>query len=107
MPQFERQGSISEPITTAYPPIRGGVCDFCGILDNLQPSYVQYQLCPHFKGMGELQCSYCPATADPIDVIRGRKIMVHGSPTNPNQVIAVCDDYKCSQKHLAKFKMNA
>lgn len=106
MAQFERQGRISEPMTRAYPAVIGGVCEYCGILDNLKSSEEQYKLCPHFKGMGEVRCSYCPETSDPIGVIKERKIVIHGSPTNPNEVVAVCDSYNCSQAHLKRFKRN-
>lgn len=104
MTTFERQGRVSEPITRSFPAIIGGTCEYCGVVDNLQPAELQYSLCPHFKGMGEVQCSYCPETVNPIDVIKGRKIIVHGSPDDPAHVIAVCDSYNCSQAHLKRFK---
>lgn len=106
MTNFERQGSVSEPMTRMYPRVIGGTCEFCGVLDNLQPSEVQYQLCPHFKGMGEIRCSYCPENSDPTEVINRSSIKIHGSPDNPNAVIAVCDSYNCSQAHLKRFKRN-
>lgn len=106
MPQFERQGSTSVPLTRAYPAVIGGVCEFCGVINNLLPSEEQYKLCPHFKGMGELRCTYCPDAVDPVGVVKERQITVHGSPTNPGEVIAVCDSYNCSQAHLKRFKRN-
>jgi len=107
MPTFERQGSTTEPITRSYPAVIAGTCEFCGVIDNLKPAEMQYRLCPHFKAMGELRCSYCPEQADPTQVIKERRITIHGSPTNPNAVIAVCDSYNCSQAHLKRFKINA
>lgn len=106
MPNFERQGSTSEPRTRMYPRVIGGTCEFCGVIDNLQPSHMQYRLCPHFKNMGEIQCSYCPDNSDPVEIINRAEIKIHGSPTDPNAVIAVCDSYKCSQAHLKRFKRN-
>jgi hypothetical protein len=107
MAQFERQGRVSEPMTRSYPAIIAGTCEYCGVIDQLQPAEMQYKLCPHFKDIkGDVQCTYCPETVNPVDVIRGRKIIVHGSPGNPNEVIAVCDSYNCSQAHLKRFKRN-
>lgn len=106
MAQFERQGSISEPVTRMYPRVIGGTCEFCGVMDNLQPSEMQYRLCPHFKGVGELRCSYCPEQVDPTQIINERKITIHGHPDKPNELIAVCDSYNCSQAHLKRFKRN-
>jgi len=104
--QAERQGRISEPVTRSYPQVIGGTCEFCGVMDNKQPSQMQYRLCPHFREMGELMCTYCPETADPVEVTNRAKLTIHGSPTNPNQVIVVCDSYNCSQAHLKRFKRN-
>jgi hypothetical protein len=104
--RIERQGSVSVPYTTAYPQIRGGVCEHCGVIDNLQPSEVQYRLCPHFRDMGEIQCSYCPEGRDPVDVIKKHAINVHGHPDKPDTVVVVCSSYECSEKHLARFKLS-
>lgn len=107
MSQFERTGSISEPITAIYPQIIGGICEYCGVMDRLKPDYLQYTLCPHFKGVGEVRCSYCPGTANPIDVIKQRRIVVHGSPFKTGELIAVCDAYTCSGAHEKRFKRNS
>lgn len=106
MPNFERTGSTSVPMTKMYPRVIGGTCEACGVTDNLQPSHLQYTLCPHFKSMGELRCTYCPDNADPVEVINRSEMKIHGSPTNPNEVIAVCDSYQCSLAHLKRFKRN-
>lgn len=102
----ERQGRLSEPMTRMYPRIIGGQCEFCGVMDNQQPSHVQYRICPHFKAMGELMCTYCPENADPVEITNRASLKIHESPTNPNQVIVVCDSYNCSQAHLKRFKRN-
>lgn len=106
MKHFERQGSASEPMTRMYPAVIAGTCEACGVMDNLQPDYMQYTLCPHFKGIGEVRCSYCPDTVNPTDVIKQRRMTIHDSPTNPNAIIAVCDSYNCSAAHLKRFKIN-
>jgi len=106
MPQIERQGSQSVAYSYMYPRVISGICEFCGPIDPLSPSEVQYQLCPHFKGIGELRCSYCPDNISPLDVIKQRELKVHVHPDNPSKLVVVCDDYKCSQKHLERFKIN-
>ena len=89
-----------------YPEVRGGVCAFCGVIDPNQPSTVQYLLCPHFKPVGELRCSYCDETKDPDDVIYKSTMKVHEHPDNPDKLVVVCDSYECSGKHLARFKLS-
>ncbi len=106
MPTFERQGSTSEPMTKLYPAVIAGQCEFHGVMDNKLPAHLQYTLCDHFKGMGQIRCTYCPDSVDPVEVITQRKIMIHGSPTNPNAVIAVCDSLQCSGAHEKRFKLN-
>ena len=109
----ERQGNVAEPMTRMYPPITGGVCDFCGIMDNKRPSEEQYLLghvpaCPYTSrgGLGQLACSYCPQNVNPTEIIKNRKIQVHDSPTNPQQIIAVCDSLQCSSAHEKRFKLS-
>lgn len=103
---IERQGSSSEPYTHRYPEVRGGVCEWCGILDANAPSEYQYKLCPHFRGIGQLACSYCPETKNPDEVARSSTLNVHIHPDNPNKLVVVCSSYECSEKHLSRFKMN-
>jgi hypothetical protein len=104
--QIERQGSVSVPLTTKFPRVIGGVCEFCGIKDGTKPSEVQYTLCDHFKEIGLLRCSYCDETRDPVEVVRSAEMNIHGHPDNPNKLVVVCDSYECSQKHLARFKLS-
>lgn len=104
MPQIERQGVRAEPYTYMYPRVIGGQCEFHGVMDNKQPSEVQYQLCPHFKDIGELRCSYCPENVNPVEVINRSELKIHVHPDNPNKLVVVCDSYNCSQKHIERFK---
>ena len=104
---LERQGNVSTVYTRMKPRVIGGVCEFCGVIDAGQPSEVQYQLCPHFKDIGELRCSYCPENADPIDEIKKGNIKVHEHPDKPGTWIAVCDSYNCEKKHEQRFVRNA
>lgn len=102
--EIERTGTRSEPYTQMFPHIIGGVCEYCGILDNTKPSTEQYKLCPHFKTFGEMRCSYCPENVDPTEVVAHADIKVHGHPDNPNKLVVVCDTYNCSRAHEARFK---
>jgi len=106
MKTIERQGTVSVPFTHHYPEIRGGTCEWCGVKDPTQPATIQYQLCDHFKGLGELRCSYCDETRNPEDVIYHATLNVHDHPDNPDKLVVVCDSYDCSQKHLARFKLS-
>lgn len=104
---IERQGASAEPYTYHYPEVRGGVCEYCGVIDPTVPSQYQYKLCPHFRGIGDLRCSYCPDHKNPEEVVRSSKLNVHVHPDNPNKLVVVCSSFECSQKHLARFKINA
>lgn len=103
---LERVGSQSVAVTRMKPYVTGGICAFCGVIDATQPSTVQYQLCPHFKEIGELRCSYCPDNVDPTEVIRRSKMKVHEHPDKPNVWIALCDSYDCTLKHEKRFVRN-
>ncbi len=103
---IERQGVQTEPYTRRLPQIRGGVCEFCGVLDRNMPSHLQYQLCPHFRGLGEMRCSYCPESKDPADVIGQAVVNVAEHPNNPDQLVVWCNSYNCSRKHEQRFKVS-
>ena len=103
---IERQHEKTEPYTRRLPQVRGGTCEYCGVMDNKVPTYLQYTLCPHFKGMGELRCSYCPETKSPTDVIKHAILNIAEHPDHPDQYIVWCNDYTCSSKHEARFRVN-
>jgi len=102
--RVERVGAYSEPLVHHYPQVRGGVCEFCGILDPNVPSQFQYKLCPHYRGQN-LWCSYCPAEKDPEEVVRASKLEVVDHPDKPGQIIVVCDCYDCQKKHQDRFRI--
>lgn len=106
MPQIERQGAKAEAYTYMYPRVIGGSCEFHGVMDSRLPATEQYKLCPHFKDLGELRCSYCPETVNPEEVVYRSDLKIHVHPDNPNKVVVVCDSYNCSQKHLERFKVS-
>ncbi len=108
---IERRGNVSVPYTHHYPEVRGGVCEWCGVIDSRQDSRVQYTLCDHFKNFGLLQCSYCDESKDPNDVIYKHTLNIHDHPYEKDSYgqplkVVVCDSYECSEKHLARFKLN-
>lgn len=105
---IERQGVDSVPRVRRYPDIRGGICERCGVIDQNQENTVQHRLCEHYRGM-EIRCSYCPADQNhnPEEVARRSILKVFDSPTNPNELIVVCDEYECESRHQKRFKINA
>lgn len=104
--RVERQGAKSEPITRRFPQVRGGICEWCGVLDPRVPSQFQYQMCPHYRGK-QLMCTYCPETKNPDEVIAHANMSIAESPTDPNTLVVWCDSFECSKKHLERFKRNA
>jgi hypothetical protein len=102
--RIERQGAQSEPYVRHFPQVRGGVCEFCGILDGNVPSQYQYKLCPHYRGMN-LQCSYCPPSKDSDEVVRISKLEIVEHPANPGMIIAVCNSYDCERAHQKRFQL--
>lgn len=100
--RVERQGNKSEPYTIRHPQVRGGVCEFCGVLDRNTPSQFQYKLCPHYRGM-QLRCSYCPENKDPDEVIGHAILNIADSPDGQT-LIVWCDSYECSRAHETRFK---
>lgn len=109
--QNERRGGMTVPYTKMYPLIKGGQCDFCGVMDRNQPAIYQYKLCPHFRGIVPqegLECSYCDPTKDPNEVIRYSVMKVHDHPYDKDELgrpklVTVCDSYECSTKHGNRF----
>lgn len=104
--RVERQGSQSEPYTRRFPQIRGGVCEFCGIIDRNTPSQFQYKLCPHYRGM-EARCTYCAETKDPEDVVYHADMNVAEHPDRPGMLIMWCNSYECSRAHEKRFRRNS
>ena len=103
--RVERSGNSGAPVSRRFPEVRGGICEFCGVLDNNVPSQFQYKLCPHYRGM-QLACSYCPAASDPDDVVYHEKLNIAEHPDNPEKLIVWCGKYDCSKKHLERFQLN-
>ncbi len=101
---IERQGVRSEPYTRRYPQVRGGVCEFCGVLDGNVSAEHQYKLCPHFRGIGEIRCSYCDESRDPVDIVGRAIINIAEHPDNPDNLVVWCNSYDCSRRHEARFK---
>ena len=101
--RVERAGAQSEPLVHHFPQVRGGVCEWCGILDPNTPSQYQYKLCPHYRGQN-LRCSYCPAEKDPDEVVRSTKLEIVEHPDKPGVMIVVCSSYECEKKHQERFQ---
>lgn len=101
----ERTGGSGSNAVVHYPQVRGGVCEFCGVLDPNQPSQFQYKLCPHYRGMA-LRCTYCPASKDSDDVNYHSTLNITEHPDNPDKLVVVCNSYECTKKHEERFKIS-
>lgn len=101
--RVERSGNKSEAYTRRFPQVRGGVCEFCGVLDRNTPSQFQYKLCPHYRGM-QLRCTYCPESKDPDEVITHAILNIAESPFNSQELVVWCDSFECSDAHTKRFK---
>lgn len=103
---IERQGGVSAPYTIRMPEVRGGICEWCGVIDRNYPSTEQYKLCPHYRAIGQLRCSYCPESKDVNEVVYHAVLNVHGHPNDPDRLVVVCDSYDCTKKHFERFKVS-
>lgn len=102
----ERLGGASAPMVHFFPQVRGGICEYCGVIDQNQPSQYQYKLCPHYRGM-QLSCSYCPESKDPNEIILRSTLNVAEHPDNPNKLVVWCNSFECADKHIKRFKVSA
>src|SRR5687767_13843521 len=84
-PTIERQGSRTVPVTRRRPQVRGGLCEYCGVIDKNVRSEDQYKLCPDFREIGQLRCSYCDETKNPDDIIYHSVLNVAAHPDNPEK----------------------
>lgn len=103
--QVERLGDFGSPVSHRHPQVRGGICEYCGVIDGNYPSEQQYKLCPHYRGM-QMRCSYCPASKNVNEVINHAVLNVAEHPDNPDKLVIWCDSYECSKKHLERFKVS-
>jgi len=103
--RLERQGAETVPYSRRFPAIRGGQCEFCGVVDPKMPGHLQYKLCSHYRGM-DLRCVYCPREKDPEEVIRMSVLNVAEHPYQPGVLVAWCNTTECSTKHLERFKVS-
>lgn len=101
--EIEKLGGKSEPMVRHYPEIRAGTCEYCGVIDPTKPADIQYQLCPHYRGK-TIECTYCDASINQVDVVRMSKIKVMDHPTMPGRKIAVCDRTECQERHQKRFR---
>ena len=104
--QVERRGDMPSSYSRRLPEVRGGICEYCGVIDGNYPSEYQYKLCEHHRGR-QLRCTYCPDSRDPDDVINHSVMRIAEHPDNPGKLVVWCDSYECSKKHLERFKMNS
>jgi formylmethanofuran dehydrogenase subunit E len=85
-PKVKPAKSVEQPDAVKMPSIIGGVCEFCG-----EP----YNQCKHYKGI-DIFCSYC-LRKDMIPWRRLRIFNING------ELLVLCDDYTCEDKHNKKY----
>lgn len=102
--EVERLQDQSSAGTTQFYRVKGGVCEFCGVMDPNQPSEVQYKLCRHYLGM-QLSCSYCPAGKNQNEVIRNSTLRIMQHPDFPKKMIIHCDSYDCQKAHKERWQL--
>lgn len=102
--EVERVGDLTSGMTVAYPEVRGGICEYCGVVDSNQPSQYQYKLCQHYRGK-QLACSYCPRGKDVDEVINHSTLRVLRHPDNPRKLIVHCNAYECLKKHEQRWQI--
>lgn len=103
--QVERRGDLSSGYSRRFPEVRGGICEYCGVIDQNYPSEMQYKMCEHYRGM-QLRCVYCPAEKNVDEVINHSVLKIAEHPDNPNKLVVWCDSFDCSKKHLERFKIS-
>ena len=103
---IERRGNVSVPRTHHYPEVRGGICEWCGVMDSRQDSRVQYTLCDHFKNFGLLQCSYCDESKDPNDVIYRHTLNIHDHPYEKDKLLQEKDQKLVNAEKEVDFFKN-
>ena len=103
--EVERIGGASSGTTFIYPEVRGGVCEFCGIIDGNYPSNYQYKLCQHYRGK-QLACSYCPSEKDVDDVITHARLRILQHPDNAKKLVICCDAFDCKKAHEKRWKVS-
>lgn len=102
--EVERIGNMTSGVTFVFPEVRGGICEYCGVIDGNYPSEYQYKLCPHYRGK-QLACSYCPSTKNVDDVTKQSVLRVLQHPDNPKKLIIHCNSYECLRAHEQRWKV--
>lgn len=100
--EINAAGAQNELQTRSFPTVKGGICDYCGVIDPNYPGQVQYKLCPHYKGMN-LRCSFCKESADHDDVVRMSAMLVKEDPYRPGTLVTLCGSFECTRKFKQKY----
>jgi len=105
--RIEGDEGFSSPVVNRYPQVRGGICEYCGVIDPRLPSTEQYKLCEHYRGQ-ELFCVYCPKNGtNSREHITGHTVYnIYDHPDDPSKLLVFCDAYECNRKNNARFKLS-
>lgn len=102
--QVERVGNMTSGITETFPEVRGGICEYCGVIDGNHPSHMQYRLCPHYRGM-DLRCTYCPASKDSEEITNHSVLRILKHPEKSNTLLIHCNSFECLEKHKKRWQV--
>ncbi len=102
--KLTKPGESNELVVRQFPWIKGGVCDYCGVIDPAYPGHQQYKLCQHYQGR-DMKCVFCKETADHDDVIRMSQMKVIEDPYAPGHLATMCGSYECTKKFRAKYHL--
>ena len=100
----ERRGVSGFPSAAKQPRVVGGICEHCGVLDKNVAAHLQHKLCPHYTGV-DLRCSYCPPDENLEHVLSKRELRIFEMPQGSGNLVVVCDDIRCTDKHLRRFNL--
>ena len=114
-PKVEMRVEQGVMAAKVLPQIVAGVCEFCGpglynprtspmklVEDWRVDPDTQIGKCQHYNGI-KMRCSYCPISTDFKNNVEHRRHNVFVSPLNPQELIVVCDDMRCQDKHTKRF----
>lgn len=104
--KVERVGTFTSGVVAKFPEVRGGTCEYCGVVDqNVDSKEIQqYQLCPHYRGM-VLRCRYCPASKDASDISAHSVLRVLQHPDKPDTLLIHCNSFECMEKLKKEFQV--
>lgn len=102
--RLTQPGQSNELVVRQFPWIKGGQCDYCGVVDPNYPGDQQYKFCMHYASRN-MKCVFCKESADHDDVIRMSSMKVIEDPYAPGNLVTMCGSYECTRKFEQKYHL--